>query len=424
MKTLYINIDGTVTSSNEHVEVINYSLYDDFFFHVGEKIAGEYADEVNLIKLMADFNTPENSDAFAEIVNQWKEVKAILFGDSPHGEYVFELPKAYLTWLRLHTDKVYNSVYKSCFADNPSASITLNIEDVYNDTVEWMRKELFSAIDKNETSQNCNWLVLADEAITKRTPLMYEMSERYKTHTITIKQWVGLGLKEYTKNVRIGKILSYETFIRTEAYQKQLESYIEDIGHVCYRIKHVNTDGYSTLYFMRDFPNECISFLEKETTTVIDQIVDFLVESVKSFCLAMKMNVPLINREKTREQLSILTIVDELRRGDVASMLVEKYSSNNLSSHDRALFSELRLNNDVDRMNWLVASGRFFVIRGNVSAIEKGLNKRVRNTIEGIMHEARKLNQTHYYMTGETKQALVDGMHKKINDFLNNINKK
>ena len=401
MKTLYINIDSTATSSNEYVEVMNYSLCDDFYFHIGEKIAGKYADETNLISLIADFNAPENSDAFAEIFNQWKEIKSILFGDSPHGEYVFELPKAYLTWLRYHTNEVYHKIYRSYFADKPTASITLNIEELYNDVVPLMDRELLYTIDKNENNKDINWIVLADEAITKRIPLMYKMSKRYKTHTITAKQWVGLGLKEYTKNVRIGKLLSYETFIRAEAYQKQLKSYIEDIGHVCYRIKYVNTDGYSTLYLIRDFPNDCISFLEKETTTVIAQIVDFLVESVKSFCLAMKMNVPLINREKTRERLSILSIVDELRgdyiMGIPRNEFLRKLSNDNLSSKDRDFCTELGLNNETDRINWAKTYVRFFTLKNKVLKVREELERRIKNVMEEIMCEARDLNQTHYY---------------------------
>lgn len=147
MKTLYIDINGdSIISPSEEIEVYSYNLIDDYFYFVGEKIAGRCADKIDLIPLLTDYEVESGSTPFTE---QWKSLKAILFGKEPQGIYVLTLPKEYLTWLKFSADTVYRNIYNDYYKDMQSASIDIDLKDLYDDSVALMIGEVCRYLDRN-----------------------------------------------------------------------------------------------------------------------------------------------------------------------------------------------------------------------------------------------------------------------------------
>ena len=109
MKTLYVNINNEEIQSNEELEVLNYDLDSDFFFYLGEKIAKGCKVE-NENALITDFNTQYVAEDYQQIIAQWNEIKAILFGEDCEEDYEFKLPAGYIHWLKYHPQ--YVSVYQ------------------------------------------------------------------------------------------------------------------------------------------------------------------------------------------------------------------------------------------------------------------------------------------------------------------------
>lgn len=84
MKTLYININNEQIQSNEELEVLNYDLDSDFFFHLGEKIAKGCKVE-NENALITDFYTQDTAEDYQKLIAQWNELKNILFSKEFEG---------------------------------------------------------------------------------------------------------------------------------------------------------------------------------------------------------------------------------------------------------------------------------------------------------------------------------------------------
>ncbi len=135
MKTLYIDIDGeSLICPSEEIEVFPCNLIHDFFFFIGEKIAREYAEQdINLIRLVTGYEKESGTTPFTE---QWNELKALLFGENPQGAYTIALPMEYLSWLRLHTDNVYHSIYDKYYKGKQSVEFIVDIKELYDDIIE------------------------------------------------------------------------------------------------------------------------------------------------------------------------------------------------------------------------------------------------------------------------------------------------
>ena len=148
MKILYIDInEDNIIRPSEEIEVYSYHLIDDFFFFIGEKIAREYAEEdINLIRLVADYEKESGSTPFTE---QWKSLKSILLGKGPQGVYALTLPKEYLTWLKFSANTEYRNIYNEYYKDMQSANIEIDLKDLYDDSVALMIGEVCRYLDRN-----------------------------------------------------------------------------------------------------------------------------------------------------------------------------------------------------------------------------------------------------------------------------------
>ena len=139
MKTLYININNEQIQSNDELEVLNYDLDNDFFFYIGEKISKGCKVE-NENALITGFNTKDNAEDYKQIIVQWNEIKTILFDEECEGKFDFTLPNGYIHWLR-YSEK-YNSVYERNFSHGEPNIITIDLGELYEDSVEDLQRKI------------------------------------------------------------------------------------------------------------------------------------------------------------------------------------------------------------------------------------------------------------------------------------------
>ena len=186
MKTLYININNEQIQSNEELEVLNYDLDSDFFFYLGEKIAKGCKVE-NENALITDFNAKDNEEDYKQIIAQWNEIKTILFGEECEGTFELTLPNGYIHWLR-YSEK-YNSVYDRNFSHSEPAVITIDIEELYEDSVEDLQRKILRKLQRDDFYLEIDEIVFNDDAVTRKSPIILNIKDKYE----------GVGFKAYKK---------------------------------------------------------------------------------------------------------------------------------------------------------------------------------------------------------------------------------
>ena len=184
MKTLYININNEQIQSNEELEVLKHDLDSDFFFYIGEKIAKGCKVE-NENALITDFNTQGNEDDYKQIIEQWNELKYILFSEECEGKFDFTLPNGYIHWLKFHPQ--YVSIYDRNFSHCESSVITIDLEELYEDSVEDMQREILCKLHRNDLYQEINEIVFNNDAVTRKSPIVHTIKDKYE----------GVGFKTY-----------------------------------------------------------------------------------------------------------------------------------------------------------------------------------------------------------------------------------
>ena len=186
MKTLYININNEQIQSNEELEVLKHDLNSDFFFYLGEKIAKNCKVE-NENALITDFNTKGNEVDYKQIIAQWNEIKAILFSEKCEGEFRFTLPNGYIHWLRFHPQ--YVSVYHRNFSNGGSTIITIDLEELYEDSVEDLQRKILRRLREDNLSEEIDEIVFNDEAVVRKSPIVSAIKSMYD----------NIGFKAYKK---------------------------------------------------------------------------------------------------------------------------------------------------------------------------------------------------------------------------------
>lgn len=179
MKTLYININNEQIQSNDEFEVFKYDLDSDFFFHLGEKISkGCKVQSEN--SLITNFNTPENEADYKKIISQWNELKDILFSDSCEGTFEFSLPKGYIRWLKFNANDEYKSIYDANFTCNPQGTISIDLEELYEDTIEILQRNILRALLKNNLYLEIDKIVFNDNSVTRKSPIVRAIKDKYE----------------------------------------------------------------------------------------------------------------------------------------------------------------------------------------------------------------------------------------------------
>ena len=186
MKTLYININNEQIQSNDGLEVLKHDLDSDFFFYLGEKIA-KGCNVENENALITDFNTQGNEEGYKQIIDQWSELKNILFSEECKGEFDFTLPNGYIHWLRYN--EKYNPIYERHFSHGESTIITIDMEELYEDSVEDLQRKILRKLQRNDLCLEIDEIVFNDDAVTRKSPIVCTIKEKYD----------GVGFKAYKK---------------------------------------------------------------------------------------------------------------------------------------------------------------------------------------------------------------------------------
>ena len=186
MKTLYININNEQIPSSDELEVLNYDLDSDFFFYLGEKIAKNCKVE-NENALITDFNTQDNAEDYQKIIAQWHELKNILFSEECEGEFKFTLPNGYIHWLR-YSEK-YNHVHDKNFSHGESPVISIDLEELYEESVEDMQRKVLRTLKRNDLYLGVDEIVFNDDAVTRKSPIVSTVKDKYD----------GIGFKAHKK---------------------------------------------------------------------------------------------------------------------------------------------------------------------------------------------------------------------------------
>ena len=186
MKTLYININNESIQSNEELEVLEHDLDSDFFFYLGEKIS-KGCKVGNENALITDFNTQENEEDYKQIIAQWNELKSILFSDERNGEFEFTLPNEYIHWL--HYNEKYNSIYDINFSHSELSVITIDLEELYEDSVEDLQRKILRKLQRDDFYLEIDEIVFNDDSVTRKSPIILNIKDKYE----------GVGFKAYKK---------------------------------------------------------------------------------------------------------------------------------------------------------------------------------------------------------------------------------
>ena len=194
MKTLYININKEQIQSNEELEVLKHDLDSDFFFYLGEKIAKSCKVE-NENALVTDFNTQDNAEDYQKIIAQWHELKTILFSEELEGEFKFMLPNGYIHWLR-YSEK-YNHVHDKNFSHGESPVISIDLEELYEESVEDMQRKVLRTLKRNDLYLGVDEIVFNDDAVTRKSSIVRTIKEKYE----------GIGFKTYKKWLEWGDVV-------------------------------------------------------------------------------------------------------------------------------------------------------------------------------------------------------------------------
>ena len=185
-KTLYVNINNEQIQSNDELEVLNYDLDSDFFFYLGEKIAKGCKVE-NENALITDFNTQDNEEDYQQIIDQWNKVKSILFSEECKGEFDITLPNGYIHWLKFHPQ--YVSVYDRNFSHGEPAVITIDLEELYEDSIEDLQRKILRKLQRDDLYLEIDEIVFNDDAINRKSPIVRTIKDKFD----------GIGFKSYKK---------------------------------------------------------------------------------------------------------------------------------------------------------------------------------------------------------------------------------
>lgn len=179
MKTLLININGKAIQSDDNIKVIGLSedsIVDSFYISLGMAIA----DGVTGIKykpLVAEF-AKAKPEEFESFTKQWNEVKALLLGENPSGDYEFVLSSEYLEWLKMNG--TYFTIYNKKYQGQREAVIKLSLDELYEDTLYLIGRRTIHFLEKEDNYKNFEAFVVNDEAVTRRSQLVRSIKNKFE----------------------------------------------------------------------------------------------------------------------------------------------------------------------------------------------------------------------------------------------------
>ena len=177
MRTLYININNETIRSNDELKVLNYDLDSDFFFYLSGKVAKGCNVETENV-LITNFNTQDNKEDYLKIISQWNELKTILFSNKCKGDFEFTLPSGYLHWLKFHPE--YAIIYDKNFSQSNSGIISINLEELYEDSVKDLQRMILRKLYKDKLSIEIDEIVFNDNAVTRSSSIVRTIKKMYE----------------------------------------------------------------------------------------------------------------------------------------------------------------------------------------------------------------------------------------------------
>lgn len=177
MKTLFININENVPASYPNTEVFNAgkdNILDGFYISLGMAIA-EGVSVSEYKSLVIDYATAKPNE-FETFAKQWDELKLALLGDNPTGQYEFQLSAEYLDWLKMNASAVYYQKYQG----KHQTSVQLDIEELYGDTVDAIRRKVIRFLQENDNYKNFDEFVINDNIVRRHSVLVRAIQSQYE----------------------------------------------------------------------------------------------------------------------------------------------------------------------------------------------------------------------------------------------------
>lgn len=214
MKIIYVNINNSSVFYNDKTEVVFGGLDNDFFFHLGKKIAGNCSVKRE-ISLVRDFNSVETKKDYQQIVLQWNEIKRILFREKRDCKFDFVLPEKYIQWLKYNDNEEYKLIYDNNFLGKESFVVSIDMDDLYEDTVAYLQCKILRTLKKNNLYQQVNEIVFNEDIVTQNSPIVHAIIGKYKQIQFS-------SFNDYKRKYSIGCKERNEKVLKNE--QKQLKS--------------------------------------------------------------------------------------------------------------------------------------------------------------------------------------------------------
>ena len=183
MKTIYININGEIVQSTDDVIVIggaSDAIVDAFYIELGMGIlAKSHVRGVSNKSIVTDF-AQSQPDEFKMISGQWEELKEILLGDDPTGTFDVTLPAEYLHWLHYNENQAYIEVYDKKYRGQKQAVITIDVEGLYEDSVDALRRKAVKYLEQNDNAGDFSdyELVVNDDLVTRNSKLVGDIKKK------------------------------------------------------------------------------------------------------------------------------------------------------------------------------------------------------------------------------------------------------
>ena len=257
MKTLYVNINNNPIPPSDELVVIDYDLIADFFFYLGERI-GKGCNIQNENALITDFNTSENKQDYELILSQWKEINRLLFSEEVTGSFDFELPSGYLHWLRYNED--YNNVYEANFSNGGRNSISIDLEDLYEDSVEALQRKIIRKLKRDDLYLEIDEIVFNDEAVNRKSKIVCTIKDNYDSiGFIKFEKWNN------TQNCSDEAILHNGGDSRCQPNSNSIAKKIQSVDNGNNSIKNFLIFLWETEFLFIDNNNELILHFPNDT---------------------------------------------------------------------------------------------------------------------------------------------------------------
>ena len=162
------------------------SLQYAFFYELGSQIVGKAGKSIKKAKLILDFDSPENAEAFQKITTQWNVLKAMLFGEKLEESFDVTIPKEFISWLSVHVDNEYRCIAAQ-YDKTKDQIVTIDIESFYEDAVDDEFKR--SIVKALKSDPEIEQIVFNNDAVTKRSRIVRSIREQSDVVFVPFEKW-------------------------------------------------------------------------------------------------------------------------------------------------------------------------------------------------------------------------------------------